>query len=115
MRGVYKSIWIPLRLVAFMVAVFWVTNYMGWDVRQFANLPRTLEGLLGILFAPLIHVNSFHLMANAFPILCLGTVIYWFYPRVAFPVLIRSYFGEKMKKYSCESDCKERSHGLSNF
>ena len=31
-------------------------------------------------------------MANVFPILCLGTVIYWFYPGVAFPVVIRSYF-----------------------
>ena len=72
--------------------VFYIGNYFEFDVSRVANLPRTLEGLWGILFAPLIHINAYHLMANVFPILCLGTVIYWFYPRVAFSVLIRSYF-----------------------
>jgi len=91
MSRVYKSIWIPLPLVALMVAVFFAGNYFEFDMRLLANFPRSVSGLAGILFAPLVHINTYHLLANVFPILCLGTAIYWFYPKVALPVLIRSY------------------------
>ncbi|PID86154.1 MAG: rhomboid family intramembrane serine protease [Chloroflexi bacterium] len=36
--------------------------------------PRTVDGLQGILFAPILHSNFSHLMANTIPLLVLG----WF-------------------------------------
>jgi membrane associated rhomboid family serine protease len=39
--------------------------------------PRTREGLVGILFSPLLHGNWFHLAANAIPLLVLLTLLYW--------------------------------------
>ncbi len=90
-QGIYRSIWIPLRLVLIMILFFVVNRYLQVDLRILANLPRTLEGLPGILFAPLIHVSSFHLLANIFPILCLGTITYWFYPGIAGKVFLRNY------------------------
>lgn len=89
--SIYRSIWIPLRLVLLMIMFFLVEEYLGLDLRMFANLPRTLEGLLGILFAPLVHINLYHLLSNLFPILCLGTIIYWFYPTIANKVFLRAY------------------------
>ena len=91
-RTIYQSIWIPLRLALLMVLFFLVQTYLEVELRFLANVPRTLEGLLGILFAPLVHVNSFHLLSNLFPLLCLGTVVYWFYGRIAPAVLLRCYF-----------------------
>ena len=91
-RSIYKSIWIPLRLALVMVVVFSAQSYFQVELRSLANYPRTLEGLPGILFAPLIHVSLFHLLSNLFPLLCLGTVIYWFYSKVASAVFVRCYF-----------------------
>ncbi len=88
---IYRSIWIPLRLALIMVMFFLVGEYLNLDLRMLANLPRSLEGLPGVLFAPLIHINLYHLLSNLFPILCLGTVIYWFYPEIARNVFIRAY------------------------
>lgn len=81
----------PLRLALIMVMFYLVGEYLEFDLRVFANLPRTLQGLLGILFAPLVHINLYHLLSNLFPILCLGTVVYWFYPWIANRVFIRAY------------------------
>jgi len=39
---------------------------------QFGVNPRTLEGLIGIIFAPFLHGGWQHLIANTFPFLILG-------------------------------------------
>lgn len=90
--SIYQSIWIPLRLVLLMVLFFVVQTYLQVELRFLANLPRTLEGLLGIIFGPLVHVSSYHLLSNLFPLLCLGTVVYWFYGSIASAVFLRCYF-----------------------
>ena len=91
-RSIYQSIWIPLRLALIMVLFFVVPNYLQLEMRFLANVPRTLEGLVGIVFGPLVHINLFHLLSNLFPLLCLGTVVYWFYGRIASAVFLRCYF-----------------------
>ena len=90
--SIYQSIWIPLRLVLLMILFFVVQTYLQVELRFLAYLPRTLEGLVGIIFSPLVHVNSFHLLSNIFPLLCLGTVVYWFYGNIATRVFLRCYF-----------------------
>ena len=91
-RSIYQNIWIPLRLALIMVLFFLVQHYLQVDLRFLANVPRTLEGLLGIPFSPLVHINYFHLLSNLFPLLCLGTAVFWFYGKVANDVLLRCYF-----------------------
>ena len=90
-RNIYKSIWIPLRLGLLMVLFFVVQTYLQVELRFLANVPRTIEGLVGIVFAPLVHVSLFHLLSNLFPLLCLGTVVFWFYGRIASAVFLRCY------------------------
>ncbi|MCL5098466.1 MAG: rhomboid family intramembrane serine protease [Candidatus Omnitrophica bacterium] len=46
-------------------------------------VPRTLGGLPGILFSPLLHASAAHLLANALPLFILLTVLFWdrhYYP-----------------------------------
>lgn len=45
--------------------------------------PRQLDGLKGILFAPLVHSDWGHLTANSAPIFVLTTIMAFFYKRVA--------------------------------
>jgi membrane associated rhomboid family serine protease len=61
------------------------------DLSHFGILPRSYEGLAGILFSPLIHGNFDHLLSNTLPLLVLGIIIMYFYRRIAFEVFFWVY------------------------
>ena len=60
------------------VAIIWVLEFvdvfLGGALNRYGILPRNLIGLRGILFAPFLHGNFAHLIANTIPFLTLG----WF-------------------------------------
>lgn len=51
------------------------------DLVRFGVYPRKLSGLMGILFAPLIHGSFSHIFSNTLPLLVLGTTTLLGYPR----------------------------------
>jgi membrane associated rhomboid family serine protease len=55
--------------------------------------PNRFEGLLGLLFAPLVHGSWTHLLSNTAPILILGTTLLYGYPRAARIVFPAVYVG----------------------
>ena len=62
-----------------MVVFIWLVEIVdslifNGALDSFGIRPRTVEGLKGILFAPALHSNFSHLMANTIPLLVLG----WF-------------------------------------
>jgi len=79
----------PLRS-SILLALVWVG--MLWLVRIFEVVlhidlshlgiyPRSPEGLVGILVAPLVHASLDHLLANTLPVLILGSALFYGYPR----------------------------------
>lgn len=50
-------------------------------------IPRTYKGLIGILFAPLLHSNFKHLLSNTFPLLVLLFLLQYFYATKAIMVI----------------------------
>ncbi len=50
--------------------------------------PRQLNGLYGVLTSAFVHADWTHLLSNTPPVLILGTVLFYFYRKVAF----RSFF-----------------------
>lgn len=87
-----SSIIVPSRLVFFMWAVHSLNFFLGIYLGKFAIIPREPIGLIGIAMAPLIHVNHLHLISNTFPVLFLGTTLYYFYDRIANKVFLICYF-----------------------
>jgi membrane associated rhomboid family serine protease len=61
------------------VVVLWVIEIvdaaMGNDLDQYGVQPRESDGLLGILFAPLLHGGWDHLSANTIPALVLAFLV----------------------------------------
>ncbi len=51
---------------------------------QFGVYPRTQDGLLGILTAPLIHGSWQHIMGNTLPTVLLGSMLIYGYPKSRF-------------------------------
>ena len=67
----------------------------GFDLHlsRLGVYPRELNGLWGILFAPLIHGSWQHLISNSVALAILGVVLLYGYPRSAIPALVFVYLG----------------------
>ncbi len=63
------------------------TNFIGYGL-----FPRSMHGLVGIFIAPLIHINTSHLLANSVPLLILGSITLFFYRSIAFQIFFWVYF-----------------------
>ena len=82
-------------IVAFAFALLLWTSHLveylsGIDFTQFGIYPRRVVGLVGVLCAPFIHASVSHLFANTPPIIVIGTMLLYGYPRaskVFFPVV----------------------------
>lgn len=74
------------------VAFLWWLLFMAWGLdlpyRELGVRPGEPEGLFGILFAPLIHGDWEHLIANTPPLLLLGTLLIYSYPRAWQPTIV---------------------------
>src|SRR5688572_9538352 len=87
-RRLRRALNASLACVLLMVAVFSAQG--AFDVGAWAVTPGTLEGLRGLLAAPLLHGSLEHLGANAVSLLLLGILAGTVYPRAtvrALPLL----------------------------
>lgn len=66
-------------------ALLWWIHFFNWfldgDFQRLGVRPGEPLGLIGILLAPLIHGDWEHLVANTLPVLVLGTLALYSYPR----------------------------------
>ncbi len=70
----------PAYVLGGMVLLLWVLEILDvllFDqaLNRFGVQPRTLIGLQGILFMPLLHNGLGHLMANTLPLIVLGGIV----------------------------------------
>ena len=88
---------LALRIALGFVALLWLIALLDWAMdlgpADFGVRPRRLDGLPGILFAPLLHGGFGHLIANSPPLLVLGTAMLYLYPQSSLRVLPAVYFG----------------------
>ncbi len=83
---------VPFRIVFLMWLVFSIQFFTGFDFGFLGIRPRNAFGLIGIFTAPIIHGNYQHVLSNTFPLLFLGSVLYFFYERIGGIVFFRCYF-----------------------
>lgn len=75
-----------LASAAFVTLLWWVRMLEVWLNQPLGALgvrPGEIDGLIGVIAAPLIHGSTKHLVANTLPLLVLGTLTLATYPRSA--------------------------------
>lgn len=76
-----ESLGAAVHTSALLVSVLFVAALLDWllpfPFKAFGIVPRTVWGLAGIVFAPLLHANRAHLLANATPLFVLLTLLFW--------------------------------------
>ena len=80
---------------AFFLFVIWLIKIVeiadGLNLWHLGIYPRRWSGLLGILFAPLIHGSFNHLIDNSVSFLFLSLALFYFYNLVAYRVFFFTY------------------------
>ena len=66
-------------LVLLMFGIELADSYLlqNWDLEQFGVRPREFFGLIGVVFAPLLHGDFAHLLANGPPLFALLLILFW--------------------------------------
>ena len=85
-----------LKFSATLIIIIWSVKLFevvfGYDFTQYGVLPRNFNGLIGILFSPLIHSDVNHLLSNSLPVIILCLLIFNFYSQIAKKIFIYLYF-----------------------
>ena len=74
----------PLIFPALLWVVYLFALLINLDLSRMGVLPRNLVGLIGIITSPLIHADFSHLISNTIPLIILGWIIFFFYPKVSY-------------------------------
>lgn len=82
---------LALKLATGFVVLLWLIHVANWvfglGLTQFGVRPRSIDGLAGIAFGPLLHTSFSHLFSNSLPLLVLGTMMLHLYPSSSLRVL----------------------------
>ena len=85
-----------LKFSAIILIIIWSVKLFEivfeYDFTEYGVLPRKFNGLIGILFSPLIHSDVNHLLSNSLPVIILCLLIFNFYSQIAKKILIYLYF-----------------------
>lgn len=91
-----KRLWLSLFIPLLFVFLLWLIALFQYlfdiDLSHWGVFPLRIKGLPGIFLSPLIHGNFEHLSSNSLPLLILGTMLFYFYPKSAFKVFLLLYF-----------------------
>lgn len=80
--GAFVTVLWLIKLIEFE----YLLDFAGWGIR-----PRITDGLIGILFSPLIHGSFGHLAANTFPMLILTFSLFFFYRKSSYLIFVLLY------------------------
>ncbi len=83
----------PLFFGLLIWTVYWFEIQFGYDFTTYGVYPRSLKGLLGIIFSPFIHSSVEHLYNNTLPLIILSTALFYFYNNVRWKVLLFGILG----------------------
>lgn len=90
-NSISESIIVPVSMAVLMWLVFLWEQYFQVSLNSYGILPRDFIGLRGVLFSPFIHGDLSHIINNTYPVLILGTAIFYFYRKSAKFVFLYSF------------------------
>ncbi len=82
-----------LVFVGILWAVFIIDAAFGLRLRQFGLRPGSVEGLVGVFTAPLLHASFQHILSNTLPMFISLTATLYLYPNSALRVIPAVWLG----------------------
>jgi membrane associated rhomboid family serine protease len=90
-----KKLFSSLFIAVIMVVVLWLIKLIeyvfGISFVQLGLYPLKATGLIGILFAPMIHGDFSHLAANSLSLFMLTWMLFYFYRQISWKVFLLTW------------------------
>ncbi|TNE55644.1 MAG: rhomboid family intramembrane serine protease [Bacteroidetes bacterium] len=88
-----EAILYPVMLLAVLWSIYLVESFHAEGFVRLGILPKTVEGIKGIFFSPLIHAprDISHILNNSLPAAVLFGSLVYFYRRIAFQIFFLSW------------------------
>ena len=91
---------LALKLAFLFAGLLWlilvVDTVLDLGLARYGLRPRHLDGLIGVLTAPLLHSGGEHLFSNTLPLIISLTAVLYLYPRSALRVIPAIWLGSGM-------------------
>ncbi len=91
-RKLFKIIKIPAIFVLIMWLVKIIEHSFSLSFSSYGILPRDISGIKGVVFFPFIHQDFKHLLNNTYPVLILGSLLFYYYKKVGLQILLWLFF-----------------------
>ncbi len=92
-RRFYNALFFPVIFLILAWLVLLVEEVMHLDLGQYGMRPQEWRGLIGLFTSPFLHGGWEHLISNSFPILVLGSSLFYFYKDIFFSLAFWLWFG----------------------
>jgi membrane associated rhomboid family serine protease len=90
-RKILQSLIYPAIIVIIMWTVKLIEITFTINLTQYGMIPLNARGLMGIITSPFLHEGFSHLFGNSVPFFVLGGLLFYFYPELAWRVLLLIY------------------------
>ena len=84
---------LSLGLTAFIWFVFIADAYLNLGLSRYGLRPRDLQGLIGIVTAPMLHGDLEHIFSNTLPLIISLTAVLYLYPNSALRLIPMVWLG----------------------
>lgn len=85
-KNLFKILFVPMMFLLIMWTTHLFQFVFNTSFIKLGVLPKTYIGLKGIFLSPFIHKDWSHLINNSYPILVLGTLLFYSYKKIAYRI-----------------------------
>lgn len=89
--NIIRSLLVSTYLVALCWIVFLLNHFIIHSLNSYGIVARDINHLIGIIFAPVLHVNGAHIISNSAPLFFLTSMIVYIYPKISTQVIAFSW------------------------
>ena len=77
----------PILFVLIIWITFWFDMKFNLNLKSYGIYPRSIKGLIGVLFSPFVHNSLEHLVNNSIPLFILSSFIFFFYKKLSWRII----------------------------
>jgi len=90
-KEIYRVLFVPVILLIIIWGVKIIECLFQLSFINYGVFPQKISGLKGIFLSPFIHKDFKHILNNSYPLLMLIGLLFSFYKKIAFQILIWLY------------------------
>ncbi len=95
-KEIIKAFLFPLGFLFLLWTIYLINDQISFNLATLGIHPLHFKGLIGIVCAPLIHLDFNHIFSNSTSLLVLGFGLFFLYKRKAIPIFFFIYFASNL-------------------